>query len=343
VRRAAFVPELDRQPDGAPRDSLRLATSDFWERFDFRDSFLWQVLSEQWDLELDERAGLLIYSVYGRRHRRRRATKVLLLGEPSDLPRRQTYDYALSWHLRHDDRHARLPVAIWSLLANPGVEAALEARSHAEWQTRPEFCNFVYNRANARERREFFAALSKRRFVHAPGSVEHNTEFGPGGRRLADWWPRKLDYQRHFRFTIAFENSSFPGYTSEKIVDALLAGTIPIYWGNPKIALDVDPGSFVNAADYCSWDELADYVLRIDDDPQLARRFFENARPVRIDLDRARASIIEIFERARTPPRLQTRVFWALRPWLLALASLSRAPGRTVSVLRSRTGPGLRR
>lgn len=36
---------------------------------------------------------------------------------------------------------------------------------------------------------------------------------------------------RRYKFTIAFENQSYPGYVTEKIADALMAGTVPIYWG----------------------------------------------------------------------------------------------------------------
>ena len=39
--------------------------------------------------------------------------------------------------------------------------------------------------------------------------------------------------------TIAFENSSFPGYTTEKIFEPMLEGSIPIYWGNPRVDEDV--------------------------------------------------------------------------------------------------------
>ena len=179
----------------------------------------------------------------GRRHTSSRATKVYCSGEPFDYPSRLSRDFSLSWHLRErDDRHVRVVNGAWEPLANPAELAALPPRSFDEWAARHDFCNFVFANAGPPERREFFEALSRRRFVHAPSDVETNTEPIPAGRRTPDWWVRKLPYLRRFRFTIAFENASLRGYTSEKCVDALLAGTVPIYWGNPEIALDVDPG-----------------------------------------------------------------------------------------------------
>ena len=38
-----------------------------------------------------------------------------------------------------------------------------------------------------------------------------------------------------FRFAMAFENANVSGYVTEKIVNAFLAGAIPIYWGHPDV------------------------------------------------------------------------------------------------------------
>jgi hypothetical protein len=39
-----------------------------------------------------------------------------------------------------------------------------------------------------------------------------------------------------FRFSVVIENSRFPNYFTEKLIDCLLCRTIPIYWGDPNIA-----------------------------------------------------------------------------------------------------------
>jgi hypothetical protein len=40
-----------------------------------------------------------------------------------------------------------------------------------------------------------------------------------------------LDY----RYSIVIENSKTPNYFTEKLVDAMIVGTVPIYWGAPNI------------------------------------------------------------------------------------------------------------
>jgi len=39
-----------------------------------------------------------------------------------------------------------------------------------------------------------------------------------------------------YRFSLAFENASFPGYVTEKLFDCLIAGTVPVYYGAPDVA-----------------------------------------------------------------------------------------------------------
>ena len=67
------------------------------------------------------------------------------------------------------------------------------------------------------------------------------------GHRVAD----KRAFLADHRFTIAFENESHSGYTTEKVVEPMLVNSIPIYWGDPLIGRDFDTRSFLSAHD-CS-------------------------------------------------------------------------------------------
>jgi hypothetical protein len=51
-------------------------------------------------------------------------------------------------------------------------------------------------------------------------------------------------------FTIAVENSSNRGYHTEKVIDAFLSKTFPIYWGCPNLEeLGYDPNGFIYCKD----------------------------------------------------------------------------------------------
>ena len=45
----------------------------------------------------------------------------------------------------------------------------------------------------------------------------------------------KMEVLRRYRYALVMENQRQPGYVSEKLLDAVIAGTVPIYWGAPDI------------------------------------------------------------------------------------------------------------
>lgn len=59
-----------------------------------------------------------------------------------------------------------------------------------------------------------------------------------------------------FRFTLVFENCIFPGYVTEKIFDAMYAGTVPVYLGAPDIQDFVPSECFVDFRNYIGFDDL---------------------------------------------------------------------------------------
>ena len=112
------------------------------------------------------------------------------------------------------------------------------------------FCNFVYSNHSA-FREKFCAALSKYKPVDAPGkSMNNMASIESTARDKGDMWQRKRAFLSHYKFTIAFENSSYPGYYTEKLLDPMLVNSLPVYWGNPNIDRHFNPRSFVNAHDH---------------------------------------------------------------------------------------------
>jgi len=96
------------------------------------------------------------------------------------------------------------------------------------------FCNFCYSNAQANPLRDqFYEFLSQHEPVESIGRHLRNTtrEEDPA----LGWRENKIKLLADYRFTIAFENACFPGYTTEKLIHPLLAGSIPIYWGNPRV------------------------------------------------------------------------------------------------------------
>jgi SAM-dependent methyltransferase len=74
-----------------------------------------------------------------------------------------------------------------------------------------------------------------------PGRVAHNT----GGQSVEkitginDRKKSKLVYIQNYLFNLCPENGSIPGYVTEKMMQACIAGCIPIYWGHQRMEPDI--------------------------------------------------------------------------------------------------------
>jgi hypothetical protein len=69
----------------------------------------------------------------------------------------------------------------------------------------------------------------------------------------------KTEVHQPYKFSIIIENCRSSGYFSEKIIDCLVQGTIPIYWGDPTISSYFNMKGIIA---FSSIDEIAS--LRID-------------------------------------------------------------------------------
>jgi hypothetical protein len=73
-------------------------------------------------------------------------------------------------------------------------------------------------------------------------------------------YDRKLLVMNEFRFAICFENCSFPGYVTEKILDCFLAGVIPVYYGAPDIEEFVPKETYIDYRKFSGMQSLDTYL-----------------------------------------------------------------------------------
>lgn len=97
-----------------------------------------------------------------------------------------------------------------------------------------------------------------------------------------------------FRHSVVIENSRFPGYFTEKLIDCLLCRTIPIYWGDPNVAKRFDTRGII-----CC-DSPEDILRAVRDrNPDS----YDDLRPV-IEENRLRASRYRTWPLRRAAQRL---------------------------------------
>ncbi len=164
------------------------------------------------------------------------------------LPDMSICDWAFGVPYEEDVKHPRYMRIEWH-----GVEPIDLVKSPIQLpqqylESKTKFCNFLYkNPVPYRER--FFRELSKYKPVDAPGQSMNNMP-GIDINPQADHWETKRQFLQQYKFTIAFENYSYPGYHTEKIIDPMRAGSIPIYFGNPRISDHFNSRSFINGHEY---------------------------------------------------------------------------------------------
>lgn len=96
-----------------------------------------------------------------------------------------------------------------------------------------EFCAYVcsHDDLNRRQIYEEFNGIAP---LSCPGKLFHNDD-----RLKTDFGDDKIGFLSRFKFNLTPENSDYPGYVTEKLFEAISAGTVPIYNGSHN---DPEPG-----------------------------------------------------------------------------------------------------
>lgn len=78
----------------------------------------------------------------------------------------------------------------------------------------------------------------------------------------------KFKASKDFRFVFAFENDLFPGYVTEKVIEAWATGAIPLYWGSDPLKY-INPEAIINLNDFNNFQEFLDRISEVNDNGTL--------------------------------------------------------------------------
>ena len=206
------------------------------------------------------------FRVVGPKHLR------LFLGGEAVVPDFNVFDYAIGFpNMTIEDRYIRVHPLLY--FSGNFDNQSLPPREYSERDAGPSFeertgISFIYSNRRAHPMRdELFHRLSMELRVDSLG---HHLNSGEANRvqlgTQDSWISEKIAAEQQYRFSISAENARFDGYTSEKIITALVAGTVPIYWGNPSISRDFNPQRFIELVTPDSLDEVVATVSRLDSD-----------------------------------------------------------------------------
>lgn len=250
------------------KDILKIQFADYHEGFNPEKNYFVDLLSAKYDLRLSDNPDILIYTGFGRSHVNFRCLKIYWTGE-NRRPDFNQCDFSFTFDEHSPDgKNYRLPLyahyphayGLGDLSCITNRKTGSAEKDEIRLQ-KTGFCNMVVSNPRRDKKCEaFFLKLSKYKKVDSGGRYLNNI-----GRHVPD----KLDFIKNYKFTMSFENLSYPGYTTEKIIDPMIVRSIPIYWGNPNIALEFNPESFINLHDYADFDEAIQRIIQIDQNDEL--------------------------------------------------------------------------
>ena len=131
---------------------------------------------------------------------------------------------------------------------------------------RTKFCGtIINNETNMNHFREkFMAELSKYKQVDNGGNLTNNI-----GYNVTD----KIQFLSSYKFSMAFEKNTADGFSTDHILNALLAGTVPIYYGDYLVDEYINPNTYILVRNDVDLEEKIEFIKKVDQDDKLYRKF----------------------------------------------------------------------
>jgi hypothetical protein len=282
-----------------------------------QENYFYRLLTKRFDVQLVDQPDFLIIGTEGRfREDIYTCTKIFYTYEHY-LPDFGKHDYALTCNYLDDPRHYRLPIYVHFGLGGPETLIKHPGELEAIMAQKTKFCALVTGNVTTpttKTRTNFFHKLSKYKKVDSGGCALNNI-----GQVITR--DRKREFLQPYKFSIAFENESRVGYTSEKIFDAMQGRGVPLYWGNPRVKDEFNPKSFLNYFDFESEDALIEKIIELDQDDAkyfeyLKEPYFYNNEPSEAFNEMKQLDFFEeIFSKPITPVSKRRSFFFGR--WIL--------------------------
>ncbi|MBX9891051.1 MAG: hypothetical protein K2Y12_01890 [Chitinophagaceae bacterium] len=251
---------------------LKIFFTDFWRGFEPLDFFIYKILEKYFDVEItSDDPDVLFFSTYSFEYKKFNCKRVQFIAE-NVRPNFSVADYVLSFDFGDSDAHLRLPLYAIDYDIKWPLEDLILRKTDTELKNllneKSEFCAFIVSNPGCNERNLFFDLLSKYKRVDSFGAYKNNMSHENNLIGIHNF-EVKREIIKKYKFVIAFENTSYNGYVTEKILHPIQVNSIPIYWGSPSIAKEFNEKRFVNTHAFDSFELAIEYIRLLDNDDEL--------------------------------------------------------------------------
>lgn len=230
------------------------------------DFIIYKLLKKNFEVELNSNPDFLIYGSYSVDFLKYDCIRIHYSGE-QESPDFDLHDYEIGFDLvSYGDRYIRL-AGYQSLYLGTNSyfynynDLIVHGTSIIDDLKHRKFCSYLSSNPSQKSNRDkIVESIAKYKDVTSGG--KHNNNIG---YIVKD----KIDFISNFKFNIAAENAIYNYYTTEKIYQAFLAKTIPIYIGNPLISKEFNPKAFIDFNEFSSTDDFLKFIQKVDQDDSL--------------------------------------------------------------------------
>jgi alpha(1,3/1,4) fucosyltransferase len=257
--------------------TLKIWFTDFWPEWKDED-FITPILKKNFEIILDKNhPDIVFHSIFGHTSPNWKCKKILFVAENIrnnyNEEIRKNINIALSSATAtigfdpHTNTNFRLPLWQVYILLKPELKDRLFERRRLENFER--FCAFTVSNPSNFIRNGAYSMLSQYKLVHSYGKYMSN-DFSLQKSSEGRYWRDAKDefFLKHsHKFMFAYENTTYRYYCTEKLMDAFLAGSMPIYLGDPRVNEDWNEKAFLNARDL--GDNFLNVIKKMDQDTEV--------------------------------------------------------------------------
>ena len=236
-------------------------------------------LNDKYNFEIVDVPDYLLFSFYGTKHKegKYRDSVKIAIYEEGYIPSFNSEDYTFGVaHIYYLDRYFR-KATLLEYIGNLKNEDFQKARNIAlKGPKREKFCAAVLNHERNEDhfREKFVYELSKYKLVDLGGEINNTIGYNV---------TNNIEFFSKYKFSIAFEKNSGDGYATGHIINSLLAGTIPIYYGDYLIDEYINPNTYILVRNELDLLDKIEYIKEIDQNDELYKQFL--SQDVLIDED----------------------------------------------------------